>query len=225
MLEQTTTPQAQSQTGEDNPNGEGEQTGEDVPNDQMMQGDPNGQMMQGDPNGQMMQGDPNGQMMQGDQVGGGGLGFESFVDEITYCDGTAEGAKNEALRLISEYTSTLRVLYATNERSTVGVCEAVEQAINEGTINEGDISVIGFNSNSTEQAYIRSGLLSGTMLQSPYNMGYLGVYYAGQVLSGASVPDSIDTGAVYLDIDNIDSESMKLMLNPLSLDTAKQEGN
>ena len=77
-----------------------------------------------------------------------------------------------------------------------------------------DLTVIGFNSNDAEIQYLRSGVLDALIVQNPYNMGYIGVYYAGQIVRGSSAAQSEDTGVTYVTMDNLDTDGVKLILDP-----------
>ena len=41
------------------------------------------------------------------------------------------------------------------------------------------------------------------VVQNPFNMGYLGVKYALDVLNGDKVPKSVDTGSTVIDRENM----------------------
>ncbi len=132
------------------------------------------------------------------------------IASLQYCDGDADIAKQQARELLSE-NENIKVIYTTNERSTIGVCEAVEEL---GL--SGQVQVIGFNSNSSEINYIKSGTLTGTIIQNPYNMGYLGVFYAGKLAAGESVSKAVDTGVTYVNAENLNNDEIQLMLDPVN---------
>lgn len=153
-----------------------------------------------------------------------------YIADTQYCDGTVTDAHAKATDILTKHPE-VKVLYATNERSTEGVCQAVKDAGKAGTVK-----VIGFNSNKTELEYLDSGVLTATMLQNPYNMGYFGVYYAGSYLSDMdeiaesdnkdrtpSIPPSVDTGAIYVTKDNVKNEDIQLLINPYIYDTDKEK--
>lgn len=141
----------------------------------------------------------------------------NFVSVVRNCNGNLSTAKALAKDIL-ENNPEVKVIYTTNERSTVGVCEAIEEA---GKV--GEVHVIGFNSNDSEIYYINQDILAGTMVQNPYNMGYLGVYYAGKCLSSGNVPANIDTGAAFVTKDNLSEPEIQLLLDPASY--ASKGGN
>lgn len=194
----------------------GEDAGEQSGGEAQQGGAPEGQQG-GAPEGQQG-GAPDGQQggaPQGQQGGaaqgqqGEGMPAEFFLAGKACCNGDAETAKQLATQMIKEHPD-LRVLYATNERSTMGVCEAVKEARNSGNETAENLIVIGFNANNAEQDYILNDILEGTMLQNPYNIGYMGVMYAGS----GSVPAVVDTGVVYVNKQNLGSDEIQLMLDP-----------
>lgn len=147
---------------------------------------------------------------------------KGFVDEInskykdkieivgvTYCDGDSELAKEQALAFMEEYPG-LKCIYGTNEGAAVGIAAAVEEK------NAQDrIVVIGFDSSDAEVAYLESGVIDGMVVQNPYNMGYLGVRNVNKVLEGKSIEEKFDTGATYVDMDNLKDEDTQWILYPL----------
>lgn len=129
-----------------------------------------------------------------------------------------------------------KLIYTTNEKSTLGACDAVAafekdypDAIKDGF----KVNVVGFNSNQEEIKYLNDNILTATIVQSPYNMGYLGVKYAGRLigeedLAGDNIaeliPASIDTGAVYVDNEAMSDEMTQLLLNPTEYGSINIEG-
>ena len=120
-----------------------------------------------------------------------------------------------------------KLIYATNEKSTLGVCDAVAEFEKNNPDAAGQdfkVNVVGFNSNQEEIKYLHDNILTGTIVQSPYNMGYLGVKYAGRLLGESDlagdeiterIPEVVDTGATYIDLDAYSNDKItQLLLNP-----------
>ncbi|MBQ5339413.1 MAG: substrate-binding domain-containing protein, partial [Oscillospiraceae bacterium] len=132
------------------------------------------------------------------------------IQTVLNCKGESDVAKQQVLQLLSNDTSnSIKVIFTTSERSTIGACEAVAEAN-----MVGKVAIIGYNANETEQTYLKNGTLSGLIVQNPYNMGYLGVYYSGRLLSNDNVGRTIDTGAAYVTLSNLNSNEIKLLLDP-----------
>lgn len=153
-----------------------------------------------------------------------GAGTENKVVFEDSCNGNTETAKEQALQAMEQFPN-LKLIYTTNEKSTVGACQAVAQME-----RSGEVRVVGYNSNDSEISYLMDQTLTGTIIQSPYNMGYLGVKYAGDLLqtvevngvkSSKIIPASVDTGATYITINNYSDDISQLLIHP---DTYGQNG-
>ncbi|MBQ8123454.1 MAG: substrate-binding domain-containing protein [Ruminococcus sp.] len=122
--------------------------------------------------------------------------------------GTQEAAYEEAKRLLTE-NSDIRIMYTTNTNTTLGACQAIEE------MDLADqVIVVGFNSDEQELKYIKSGILDGTIIQNPYNIGYIGTRYAIQAATGSSVTGSLDTGVTWISAKNINDDDVQLLLYP-----------
>ena len=131
----------------------------------------------------------------------------SFFVEGQRC-ATKEAAYEEAKKILANNTD-IKVFYATNTNTTLGVCQAIEESDFSDTI-----TVVGFNSDEQELKYIRTGVLDGTIIQNPYNMGYIGVRYAIQAANGEGVAGSLDTGVTWISAKNINDDDIQLLLYP-----------
>lgn len=131
---------------------------------------------------------------------------------VKYCDGDAGVAKEQALEFMEKHPD-LKCIYGTNEGSALGAAEAVKEMG-----RQEEISVIGFDSSDKEIAYLQEGVIDGMMVQNPYNMGYLGVRNIYKVLDEKSIEEKIDTGAIYVDADNLNDEDIQWLLYPLGKD-------
>lgn len=144
-----------------------------------------------------------------------------FIDELkayegdieivgtSYCDGDAGKAKEQALDYLKRYPE-LKCIYGANEGSAVGAAAAVRELGKQESVK-----VIGFDSSDEEIAYLEEGVIDGMMVQNPYNMGYLGVRNINKVLDGKEIEEKIDTGATYVNIDNLKDEDTQWLLYPL----------
>ena len=122
--------------------------------------------------------------------------------------GTKEAAYEEAKKILEE-NSDIKVMFGTNTNTTLGICQAVEELD-----KANDIIVVGFNSDEQELKYVRTGVLDGTIIQNPYNMGYIGVRYSIQASNGEGVAGSLDTGVTWISAKNINDDDIQLLLYP-----------
>jgi ribose transport system substrate-binding protein len=90
--------------------------------------------------------------------------------------------------------------YATNEGSTVGAGNAIEQAGKTGIIK-----FVGFDWSADTKDLVEKGVLQASMVQNPYQMGYLGVQAAVDLVSGKTVAKDVDTGVTVATTENAGS--------------------
>ncbi|MDR2394401.1 MAG: ABC transporter substrate-binding protein [Treponema sp.] len=115
----------------------------------------------------------------------------------------SDGDKTKALNIATDFMTAnpdLAGIYATNEGSTVGAGNAIEQAGKTGVIK-----FVGFDWSADTKALIERGVLQATMVQNPYQMGYLGVQAAVDAYNGKPIQKAVDTGVTVATKDNIDS--------------------
>ncbi len=107
-----------------------------------------------------------------------------------------------------------QILFATNTYTTIGMCKAVNQMEDStpGTLDK--LTVIGFNSDMQEVEYIKQGVLDGTVIQNPYNMGYISVRYAMKAINNEAINANINTGVTFISKDNLNDADIQLLLNP-----------
>ncbi|MDR3335134.1 MAG: ABC transporter substrate-binding protein [Treponema sp.] len=116
----------------------------------------------------------------------------------------SDGDKTKALNIATDFMTAnpdLVGFYATNEGSTVGTGNAIDQAGKAGAIK-----FVGFDWSADTKALIEKGVLQATMVQNPYQMGYLGVQAAVDLVTGkALATKDADTGVTVATTTNKDS--------------------
>ena len=113
--------------------------------------------------------------------------------------------------LLTLHPTKISLIYGTNETSTLGVCDALEER---GLA--GQIKVVGFDCSPTIAEYIDKGTVNASVVQNPYNMGYLGVRYAKKLINGENISTVLDTGATLVDSENLHDENIEFLINPLN---------
>lgn len=97
--------------------------------------------------------------------------------------------------------------FGANEGSIIGVLNAITELE-----KEGEIVAIGYDAGSQQMDAIRSGLQAGAITQSPIGIGYECVKAAYMAINGEEVPEVIDTGFLWYDASNIDSDEIAPLL-------------
>ena len=105
-----------------------------------------------------------------------------------YSDGDATRALNIATDFMTA-NPDLAGIYACNEGSTTGAGNGIEQAKKAGVVR-----FVGFDWSANTKALVERGVLDASMVQNPYQMGYLGVQAAVDLVNGKSVERLVDTG-------------------------------
>lgn len=112
-----------------------------------------------------------------------GTKFE--ILETQYGDGDAAKSTDIAANYITEGVVGI---FGANEGSTVGACNAIQEA-------GGDVIGVGFDKSDTILELIKNGNLLATMAQNPDVMGYEGVKVAAKALKGEEIKEkNVDTG-------------------------------
>jgi len=113
--------------------------------------------------------------------------------------------------LITTYDDLIGI-YADNNHTGDGVARAV------GERNLQDkVIVTAFDSDPEQIDALREGVIKALIVQTPYNMGYMGVDYVLKVLAGESIPAFVDTGVNVITQDNMNTPEMKGVLDPTLL--------
>ena len=131
------------------------------------------------------------------------------IVEKTYCNSDKATAKQQASELIDKYPD-LEMICGVNQTTTLAICEAVSE---KGVA--GKVKVVGYDACEAEIEYINQGILTGTVVQNPYNIGYLGVKNVADMSDGESISKIIDTGTTFVTADNINDDAIQLLIYPM----------
>ena len=110
-------------------------------------------------------------------------------------------------KAVIQANPNLKGYFGANEGSIKGVLNAVTEL---GM--EGKLVIIGYDSGQQQIDAINSGLQAGAITQNPIGIGYKCVEAAVKALNGEELPKIIDTGFMWYDKTNIDSDEIKAVL-------------
>jgi ribose transport system substrate-binding protein len=128
------------------------------------------------------------------------------VVDVQYGGGDHLKSTDLAKAIIQAHPN-LKGFFGANEGSIIGVLNAVTEL---GM--EGKLVVIGYDAGKQQKDAIRSGVQAGAISQDPVGIGYKCVEAAVKAINGEELPTVIDTGFVWYDATNIDSEEMQPLL-------------
>ncbi|WP_228101140.1 substrate-binding domain-containing protein [Paenibacillus donghaensis] len=119
------------------------------------------------------------------------------VVDIEYCDSDEEKARQLTRKMLAEHPD-LSGIVALNEIASIGTAEEIRR------LGYGErVKLITFDSTTNVMEMLQEGIVQGTVIQNPFNNGYLAVQLAVQALEGIEIPERVDTGSKLIDLDNM----------------------
>lgn len=108
-----------------------------------------------------------------------------------------ENAYAIAKKLMEEHKDLAAIL-AMNELSVIGAAQAIEDSGMAGKVR-----LYGFDNSLPEIQFMERGVLQATIIQKPFNMGYLAVKAAVDAVHKKKQPQFIDTSSVLITPENM----------------------
>lgn len=142
-------------------------------------------------------------------------GVRQGLDPDTVVLPTADSAGSEevAFQLASEFLKTPDIggIVCLNEYATVGAARAITSA---GLC--GKIILVGFDSAPSLNTYLEEGCLTATVIQRPFNMGYVAMANAVMIMNGKKIDTFYDTGSILVTKDTMYLEENEKLLFPFT---------
>jgi ribose transport system substrate-binding protein len=138
------------------------------------------------------------------------LGTRVRILDTLYSNSEASQAYSLCSRLIST-TPGLNGIVALNLPSTLGAAQALKESGRQGRI-----ALVSFDSSQAVLEYIEEGVILDTVVQKPFNMGYLGVRTARDLIDGKKTGPRLDTGSVVVNNANIYAPENQKLLFPVA---------
>lgn len=131
-----------------------------------------------------------------------------FKYETYYSDASEDKAYKITKDLLSK-EDDIGGFIGLNESSTIGIAKAVKELE-----LKDKVKIIGFDSSLSEVLFLENGTIQASVVQKPFNIGYLGVKTAVQILKGEKVSKNIDTGSEVITKENMyTKENQKLLFH------------
>lgn len=130
------------------------------------------------------------------------------ISETVFCGSSYEKAHSQAKKMIQQ-NPKLGMLIGTNEYASVGAARAVKEL---GMENK--IKVVGFDNSIEEIKLLEEGVFQGIVIQKPFNMGYLGMKQAYNIVEGKKIQKNTDSGCKLITEENLYEEENQKLLYP-----------
>jgi len=138
-----------------------------------------------------------------------GLGGDIFVLPTANAAGSEDTAFELASKILQD--PDIGGIVCLNEYSTIGAARALI-----GAGLSGKVILVGFDSSPSLNTYLEEGCLNATVIQRPYNMGYVAMVNAIAVLDGKKVDPFYDTGSILVTKDTMYLEENEKLLFPFT---------
>lgn len=119
------------------------------------------------------------------------------VVAVEYCQSNEQLARELTRKMLNEHPN-INGIVALNEVASIGTGEEI-QKLGAG----GRVKLITFDSPAKVMELLQEGIVQATVIQNPFNNGYLAVQYAVEAMEGLDVPERIDTKSKIIDLDNM----------------------
>ena len=100
--------------------------------------------------------------------------------------------------------------FSNNETTTISVATVLEEKKLIGKIKH-----VGFDATNQTVGFLTSKVTNAIVTQVPFNMGYMTVQRAVEATKGESLDKITDTGVALVTLENLNSEKVQKIINPL----------
>ena len=111
--------------------------------------------------------------------------------------------------LLNQFADQIDGVFTPNESTTQGMLRALEQA---GLA--GKFPFVGFDTNDALLQAIKDKKVSALAVQDPFKMGYTAVKNIFNSINQKPFEADVDTGAVLLDLENLNTEKVQKLIKP-----------
>lgn len=129
--------------------------------------------------------------------------YEPEESEISFDDMT----KEDVIAYIINNNENIKGCIGTNFDSTQAALKGVSLSD-----RADEVSVMGFDAGKEQLDALRQGGLKGIVVQNPFGIGYASVVTAARQAAGMDIEKYIDTGYIWVTMENVDSDTIKPML-------------
>jgi len=140
-------------------------------------------------------------------------GLKAYPDMVLaskqYCNSDVAKAMSITQDMLTAIPDLVGI-FAANEAAAIGAAQGLRAA---GKV--GQVKLVAFDAAEEEIAALKEGVIQALVVQSPFNMGKLGVQAAHDALQGNEVEKRIDTGVTVVTMENFNDPDIQKLLYPL----------
>jgi len=133
---------------------------------------------------------------------------QSRIVDVVFSDSQYEKAYQVTKDLLEAHPD-VTIIAGLNEYSAIGAARAVRDM---GLSDS--IKMVGFDSSQEEIQLLEAGIFEGIVVQKAFNMGYIGLETAVEILRGDNVATNIDSGSNIVRKDDIYTDENQKLLFP-----------
>ncbi len=130
--------------------------------------------------------------------------------KTVYSSADSDIAYDLASQLLRD-NPNVKGIVALNDPTTIGAARALRDS---GRTQ--DVVLIGFDNSQAVLEFVEAGIVRATIVQRPFNMGYLGVQVALDLIKGKKVDSYIDTGSQVITHQNMLLPENQKLLFPVT---------
>jgi ribose transport system substrate-binding protein len=132
-----------------------------------------------------------------------------IISSDQYAGATVDTAYRSAQNVLARFGKQVDGVFTPNESSTLGMRLGLKDL---GAL--GKVKLVGFDTSPELINALKANEIQGLVAQNPFLMGYDSVKTAADAIAKKQVPPTIDTGAVLITADNINTPDIQSLINP-----------
>lgn len=136
--------------------------------------------------------------------------YPGMINYGTYYSGGHEDEAYELTKKLLKDHPDLNGIIGLNETAILGASKAVKE------LNKANkIKLVGFGNSIYQIMLMEEGIILATVVQKPFNMGYLGIKTAVQLIQGERIDANLNIDSVVVTTENMYSQENQGLLFPL----------
>lgn len=132
-----------------------------------------------------------------------------IISADQYAGATRDTAKRASENLLQRFGNDVNGIFTSNESASTGMLLALQDMG-----KAGKVSFVGFDATPQFIEAMKNNQMQGVVLQNPFKIGELGVKAMVDSLLGKQIEKRVDTGAMMVTPENMNTPEAQKLLNP-----------